>query len=108
MIVRTDPWSSPSDVTPEGFDVRTKVHEYGGGSFLVSGSTVYFAEFADQRLYRQDLGGVPVPRARPRPAAVTATLMVAPPPTGFFCSSRSQATRVTAAGNELVALRITG
>jgi dipeptidyl aminopeptidase/acylaminoacyl peptidase len=61
VIVRTDPWSSPTDVTPEGFDVRTKVHEYGGGSFLVSASTVYFSEFADQRLYRQELGGDPVP-----------------------------------------------
>ncbi len=61
VIVRTDPWSSPTDVTPEGFNVRTKVHEYGGGSFLVSGTTAYFSEFADQRLYRQDLGGGPVP-----------------------------------------------
>jgi dipeptidyl aminopeptidase/acylaminoacyl peptidase len=42
------------DVTPEGFNVRTAVHEYGGGAWWTHGSTVFFANWADQRLYRQD------------------------------------------------------
>ncbi|MFM7423976.1 MAG: S9 family peptidase [Elainella sp.] len=42
-----------ADVTPAGFNVRTRVHEYGGGSYQVAGGTVYFSNFADQRLYRQ-------------------------------------------------------
>ena len=50
------PWSSPADVTPAGFNVRTKVHEYGGGSFVVHRGVVFFSNFADQRLYRQDPG----------------------------------------------------
>jgi dipeptidyl aminopeptidase/acylaminoacyl peptidase len=37
------------------------VHEYGGGAYLVHGGTVFFSNFADQRLYRQDPGGEPVP-----------------------------------------------
>jgi dipeptidyl aminopeptidase/acylaminoacyl peptidase len=49
------------DVTPEQFSVRTGVHEYGGGSYLISDDTVYFSNWSDQRLYRQDLGGEPVP-----------------------------------------------
>ncbi len=61
VVVRGDPWSAPSDVTPEGFNARTKVHEYGGGSFWVRGGTVFFANFTDQRLHRQDPGSVPVP-----------------------------------------------
>jgi dipeptidyl aminopeptidase/acylaminoacyl peptidase len=46
------------DVTPPGFNARTRVHEYGGGHFAVSHGTVWFVNFADQRLYRQDAVGV--------------------------------------------------
>jgi dipeptidyl aminopeptidase/acylaminoacyl peptidase len=49
------------DVTPEGFSIRTRVHEYGGGAYLVSDGVVYFSNWSDQRLYRQNLGGDPVP-----------------------------------------------
>lgn len=58
-VVRLDPGAEPIDVTPPGFNVRTKVHEYGGGSFLVVRGTVFFANFEDQRLYRQEPGGQP-------------------------------------------------
>lgn len=52
----------PKDITPAGFNVRTRVHEYGGGAFLVANGTLFFSNFDDQRLYRQDLnGGVPMP-----------------------------------------------
>lgn len=50
-----------TDVTPEPYNVRTRVHEYGGGAFLVYGNTVYFSNFSDQRLYRQNLGATPEP-----------------------------------------------
>jgi dipeptidyl aminopeptidase/acylaminoacyl peptidase len=50
-----------SDVTPSGFNARTRVHEYGGGHFAVSNGTVWFVNFTDQRLYRQDGGGTPRP-----------------------------------------------
>ncbi len=49
------------DVTPPGYNVRTRVHEYGGGAWAVDGGTVYFSNFADQRLYRQDAGATPRP-----------------------------------------------
>ncbi|HEV2028989.1 MAG TPA: prolyl oligopeptidase family serine peptidase [Candidatus Dormibacteraeota bacterium] len=48
-----------SDVTPPGFNARSRVHEYGGGHFVVAGGTVWFTNFADQRLYRQEGGGTP-------------------------------------------------
>jgi dipeptidyl aminopeptidase/acylaminoacyl peptidase len=59
-------------VTPAGFDVRTRVHEYGGGSYIVHGDTVLFSNFADQRLYRQDGGGAPHPITPepPSPASI--------------------------------------
>ncbi len=49
-----------TDVTPPAFNVRTRVHEYGGGAYLVSGGVVYFCNDADQRLYRQERGAEPV------------------------------------------------
>ncbi|MGH2819319.1 MAG: S9 family peptidase, partial [Actinomycetota bacterium] len=50
---------SPEALTPRGYNARTRVHEYGGGSYIVDGSTVFFANFEDQRLYRQDDGSEP-------------------------------------------------
>ncbi len=49
------------DVNPSSLNVRTRVHEYGGGAFLVDGQTVYFSNFADQRLYCAEPGASPVP-----------------------------------------------
>lgn len=61
VIVRRSPDGTVVDVTPSMFNVRTRVHEYGGGAFTVEGGTVYFSNFVDQRLYRQDPGGMPQP-----------------------------------------------
>jgi dipeptidyl aminopeptidase/acylaminoacyl peptidase len=35
------------------------VHEYGGGGVLVHRGTIFFANFEDQKLYRQDQNGTP-------------------------------------------------
>ncbi|MDP9327930.1 MAG: S9 family peptidase [Actinomycetota bacterium] len=61
VVVRGDPFSSPTDVTPAGFNVRTKVHEYGGAGYCVHHGKVYFSNFDDQRLYRQEVGADPLP-----------------------------------------------
>ena len=48
------------DITPAEFNVRTAVHEYGGGAWWVHEDTVFFANWDDQRLYRQDPGAAPI------------------------------------------------
>src|SRR5687768_8668283 len=48
-IVRRAPDGSVSDITPRDFNARTRVHEYGGGEFVVRQGIVYFSNFADQR-----------------------------------------------------------
>jgi dipeptidyl aminopeptidase/acylaminoacyl peptidase len=49
-------------VLPAPWNVRTSVHEYGGGAWTAIGSTVVFAHFGDGRLYRLDGPGLdPVP-----------------------------------------------
>src|SRR5262247_855612 len=47
------------DVTPPSLNARTRVHEYGGGGFMVSDGVIYFSNFVDQRLYRIDGAGEP-------------------------------------------------
>jgi len=47
-------------VTPDGVNVRTRVHEYGGAPFVVAGDTVYYSQFSDQRVYAQKEGGSPI------------------------------------------------
>ena len=45
------------DVTSPTMNVRTKAHEYGGGSYLVKNNTVYFINNHDQRIYQQAVDG---------------------------------------------------
>ncbi len=65
VIVRRTPDGQIADVTPTPFNARTRVHEYGGGAFTVDDGTVYFTNFDDQRLYRQQRGGTPEPITPP-------------------------------------------
>jgi dipeptidyl aminopeptidase/acylaminoacyl peptidase len=50
------------DVVPEGFNARSRAHEYGGGSYAVRDGVLISCDFTDQRLYRFDNG---------RPVAIT-------------------------------------
>ncbi|HLG10502.1 MAG TPA: S9 family peptidase, partial [Dehalococcoidia bacterium] len=62
VIVRRRPDGSTEDVNPAPLNARTRVHEYGGGDFVVAeDGTVYFSNFADQRLYFALSGGEPAP-----------------------------------------------
>jgi dipeptidyl aminopeptidase/acylaminoacyl peptidase len=46
---------------PTDASVRTRVHEYGGGAWWVDRGTLFFADWATQRLYRADPGKTPAP-----------------------------------------------
>ena len=61
VIVRRAPDGVTEDLTPQPFNVRTRVHEYGGLCFWVTDGTVFFSNFSDQRVYRQEPGESPVP-----------------------------------------------
>src|SRR5579862_2561889 len=60
VVVRRTADGTITSMTPPGFNVRTRVHEYGGGDFIADQGTVYFTNFGDQQLYRQDGSSTPV------------------------------------------------
>lgn len=51
VLVQRKPDGQARDVTPPPFNVRTRVHEYGGGAYIIVGETIYFSNFSDQRVY---------------------------------------------------------
>jgi dipeptidyl aminopeptidase/acylaminoacyl peptidase len=67
-LVRLDPGATPVDVVPDGFNVRTSVHEYGGGAYCIHDGVAYVSSFEDQRLYRIEADGEPVPITPDTPA----------------------------------------
>ncbi len=61
VIVRHSPVEGTVDINLSPFNARTRVHEYGGGSYKVLGNEVFFTNFADQRIYKMKVGEKPVP-----------------------------------------------
>jgi dipeptidyl aminopeptidase/acylaminoacyl peptidase len=61
VVVRRTPNGKSTDVTPPPFNVRTRVHEYGGAAYKVLYGVVFFSNFDDQRIYQQDPGADPKP-----------------------------------------------
>jgi len=86
---RTTLWMRETDgtvteLTPAPRDVRSRVHEYGGGVYAVDGDTVVVVDGADGCLWRLDLPPASASSAAPLPEAVRLT-PPAPPenPRGF-------------------------
>ena len=46
----------PADVVPADFNVRTRVHEYGGGAWWRHGEVVFASSFDNGRIYRFQRG----------------------------------------------------
>jgi len=63
VIVRWNASEGPTDLTPPPFNVRTIVHEYGGGWYTADPATgtVYFSNVPDNRIYLLERGGTPQP-----------------------------------------------
>lgn len=59
VIVRRTADDNRIDLTPPGFNARTRVHEYGGGDYVAHHGVVYFSNFADQQMYRQGGNSAP-------------------------------------------------
>jgi dipeptidyl aminopeptidase/acylaminoacyl peptidase len=110
VLMRRAPGGEPEAVTPEGTNVRTRVHEYGGGAWcLVEADLAVFVNFADQRLYRLRLGSEPV-AISPEPAASGALhyadMRATPEGAGIVCVRETHGEGE--AVNEIVSLPLDG
>lgn len=83
MVLMTRETGGVRCLTPEGYNLRTRVHEYGGAPYVVVGGEVWFQNFRDQILHHQAGGEVrPLTRADFRYAEIT------PLPGGGFVAVR--------------------
>lgn len=44
--------AAPASLLPSPLNARSKVHEYGGGSYLITDTDIYFVQADDQQIYR--------------------------------------------------------
>lgn len=58
-LMKRSPGAEPVECLPQEFNVRARVHEYGGGAYKVWDGVIYFINFKDQRLYRLEPGATP-------------------------------------------------
>ena len=66
VLIRCALNSHPNELTSSTFNVRSRVHEYGGGSILAAEDTVYFSNLSDHRLYRlESATTTPLPISAP-------------------------------------------
>jgi dipeptidyl aminopeptidase/acylaminoacyl peptidase len=107
VVVQRDAYGKIADVTPQPFNARTRVHEYGGRSYAVHRDTIYFANFADQRVYRVIPGAEPEP-ITPEGAMRYADLVVDERRGQLLCVREDHGASAREAINTLVSLRLDG
>jgi len=52
VLMALAPTGERQELTPAPFNVRSRVHEYGGGAYAFADDTIFFVNFTDQNLYR--------------------------------------------------------
>jgi dipeptidyl aminopeptidase/acylaminoacyl peptidase len=61
VLMQKSPDGSICEAIPTSFNVRTRAHGYGGGSYCIHNGTIFFSNFDDQRIYRLSPHENPVP-----------------------------------------------
>lgn len=95
------------EMTPPALNVRSRAHEYGGGSFTVRDHLAYFVNFKDQALYLQPPDGPPQFFAG-APGARFADLLVDAPRSRLIAVRELHAGDASEPYNSLVAIGLEG
>jgi dipeptidyl aminopeptidase/acylaminoacyl peptidase len=96
IVASAGPGAEPRELLPAPWNARTRVHEYGGRSYLAvpskslaGGFDLVFANFADQRLYAASAteaeGGDPVPLTPAEGDSRFADLVLSPAGDAIWC-----------------------
>jgi dipeptidyl aminopeptidase/acylaminoacyl peptidase len=107
VVMRRGADGALQELNPAPWNARTRVHEYGGRSYLMHGGVLFFSHFADQRLYRADPGQAPRP-ITPEAAALRYADLCADPRRGLLWAVREDHRAGGEARNTLVALQAEG
>ena len=67
VVVRCPSDGTRTDLNSAPFNARTRVHEYGGGASVMHQGSLFFSNYADQRLYRLDHGAAAPAALTPEP-----------------------------------------
>ena len=65
VLMRRDSGGTTRELSPKPFNVRSRVHEYGGAPFIAAGGRCWFINFKDQHIYEagpdgpRDVAGYP-------------------------------------------------
>ncbi len=51
VVMAAVPGQAPEELSPADVNVRSRVHEYGGGDYLLRDGRLYYVDFASQRLF---------------------------------------------------------
>jgi dipeptidyl aminopeptidase/acylaminoacyl peptidase len=105
-LVKWSPENGIEDVVPAPFNVRSRVHEYGGGAYNVYDGVVYFVNFTDQQIYRQ-LSGQEPQALTAAPQMRYADMVLDAPRQRLICV-REDHSREGEAVNTLVAIALDG
>jgi dipeptidyl aminopeptidase/acylaminoacyl peptidase len=107
VIVRRDPTGETMDAIPQSFNARTRVHEYGGGDYVVYKGLICFSNFSDQRLYKQLPGQAPQPLS-PEVDLRYAEALVDEPRKRLICVREDHTVAGREAVNTLVSVNLDG
>jgi len=114
VVVRRTPDGAVVDAVPEGVDVRSGVHEYGGGAWCVVGGVLVHADRSDERLVRREPGrsGVEPVVLTPEPDLPRglryADGRITPDGRWYICVRESHTGGGSEPANELVAVAMDG
>ena len=72
VLMYSDTKSVTKRVSPKGFNIRSKIHEYGGRPFTADGNDIFYCNFNDQEIYSQSF--LPESKTFSSPVAVTDSL----------------------------------
>lgn len=85
VLVKCNSDSKVEDVLPDDISVRSKVHEYGSGDFIVDNKIIFFANAKDQCVYRFDGNLVRLTKANPQSEHRYADFAISPDKKFLVC-----------------------